>query len=80
MQWEGPYKRLSFLSYRVVIQDVLIFGADAWVMLDAIMSKVDSTHMRFLIQITGKQARWQANSTWETHVDNKFIKALGMQS
>ena len=80
MQWEGPYKRVSFFFYRVVIQAVLIFAADSWVLLDAIMRKVDSTHVGFLIQITGKRAIWQANGTWETTVDNKVIQTLGIQS
>ena len=44
------------------------------------MSKVESTHVGFLLYITGKRARWQANESWETPVDNKLIQALGVLS
>ena len=42
------------------------------------MSKVESTHMGFLLYITGERAIWQANGTWETPVDKKVIQAFGV--
>ena len=42
--------------YRAVIQAVLLFGAETWVLLAEIELKVDGTHTGFLWQITGKWA------------------------
>ena len=79
-QWEGTEKQVSVFFYWVVIQAVLLFVADSWVLLDSIMRKVESTHVGFLLYITGNRARWQANGSWDTPVDNKVIQSLGMKS
>ena len=71
---------MSVFFYWVVIKDVLLFVADSWVLLDAIMKKAESTHVGFLLYIIGNRARWQANGSWDTHVDNKVIQSLGMKS
>ena len=80
MQWGGTYKRLSVLFYRVVIQAVLLFGADSWVLLDAITREVESNHVGFLSQITGEWAIQKAKGSWETPATKEVLRAVGMQS
>ena len=45
------------MFYRVVIQAVLLFGDETWVLSAAMERKVEGTHTGFLWKITGKQAQ-----------------------
>ena len=63
-----------------MIQAVLLFGADSWVLLDMMIRTVDSTHVDFLRRITGKQERFQADGSWETPAYKNVIQAVGMKT
>ena len=49
-------------------------------LLDVIMSKAESTHVRFLLYITVKWSKCQANESWKTPVYKKVILAFGVLS
>ena len=59
----GADRRLSDLLYREVIQAVLLFGLDPWVVSDEMMKAVEGNHVGFLRNITGKQARRQTDGS-----------------
>ena len=46
--WEGADPKVSELFYREVIKEVLLFGAENWVLLAAMERKVEGTHTVFL--------------------------------
>ena len=54
---EGEEPKVPEMFYRTVIQAVLIFRSDTWVILVAMDQKVEGTHMGFLRKITGKRAQ-----------------------
>ena len=43
------------------------------------ISTVEVTHVGFLHQIMGNEARRQADGAWETPVDEEVLRAVGMQ-
>ena len=71
---------MSDLFYRTVTQVVLMFGLDSWALLDAMMRAMEGNHMGFLRWITGKQARHQADGTWEKPAAEEFLRTPGTKS
>ena len=55
--WKGAETKVSVMFYRAVIQLVLLFGADTWLLLAAMEWKAEGTHTGFLRQIMWKRAR-----------------------
>ena len=55
LQREGADSKVAEFFYRAVIQAVLLFRLESWVLLSAIEIIVERTHTSFLIQITGKR-------------------------
>ena len=45
--------RVSTIFYRAVFQEVLLFGAETWVLLEVISWELEGVHMGSLNQITG---------------------------
>ena len=45
------------MFYREVVQAILMYGSEMWVISVEMERKVEGTHTGFLIQVTGKRAR-----------------------
>ena len=56
---EGEDPFISEELYRVVVQAVLLFGEETWVMLTVIAKKLEGTHVGFLWKVTGNKTRIQ---------------------
>ena len=44
--------------YQEVVQTVLLFGDDTWVLSAEISKKLEGVHTGFLIKVMGKTAKW----------------------
>ena len=55
---------MSVMFYRAVVQLVLLFGADTWVLSEAVSRKIEGVHMGFLRRIMRKRAVRQKYGTW----------------
>ena len=53
---EGGYPAVSEKFYREVVQAALLFGADIWVLTEAMIQRLYGVHVSFLRQVTHKQA------------------------
>ena len=53
-------------NYRAVVQEILLYGSETWIILVAMDKKVEGEHMGFLRNIVVKQARRIVYGTWET--------------
>ena len=58
--------RVSEMFYREVVQAVLLFGTDNWVLLAEISRKLKGVHVGFLRHVTGQKANWQRDGTWRS--------------
>ena len=54
------------MFYRAVAQAILLYGTETWVLLAEIEKKIEGSHTGFIRHITGKQARWIVDGTWDT--------------
>ena len=50
IQWEDSDRRVSDLFYRLLVQEVLMFGLESWEVSDAMTKSVEVTLMGFLRQ------------------------------
>ena len=71
---------MAALFYRAVIQAFLLFVLESWVMPYVMIRMVESTHVGFLFNITGKRVRWQADRLWETSAAKEVLRVARMQS
>ena len=53
---EGAEPAVSENNYRAVVQAVLLFGADTWVLLAPMMKRLEEVHVGFLQQVTQKKS------------------------
>ena len=63
---EGVDSKVEAMFYRVVVQEVLLFGLYLWVLLEAMEIKVEETNNRFLRQIMGKWEQQKLYRKWYT--------------
>ena len=55
--WEGAYPRISGLFSKVVVQAVLIFGSETWVLTPCMERSLGRFQHRLARHITGRQPR-----------------------
>ena len=65
---------MSAMFYRAVVQAVLLFGAETWVLSEAMPHNLEGVHVGFLRQITGKRVVRQRDRTWRSVTSEKFLK------
>ena len=80
MRREGSEHKVSEFFYREVVQAVLLFGTENWILLAAIERKSEVSHTCFLQHITGKQAPWLAYGTWKMPRTEVVQEAAGTNS
>ena len=79
LRQEGAEPKVLSSFYRKVVQEILFYGSDTWVLLVSMAKKVERTHTEFLRLITGKRARQLGDGTWETQGTEGVQEALGTQ-
>ena len=57
MRREGADMIISAKFYRSVVQAVLLFRDETWVLLAAMLKKLEGAHVGFLQQVTGTKTR-----------------------
>ena len=65
---------MSEILYQAVVQAVLIFGADTWVLSAAMLRNLEGVHVGFLIQMTGQKAKRQRDGTWRIEAAEEVPK------
>ena len=74
---EGADPQISEMFYLAVLQAVLLFGAETWVLLTEMSRKLEGLHVGFLRQVTGQKAKWQREGTWRSVAAADVIKESG---
>ena len=65
------------ILYRAVVQAIIFYGLETWVLLALMENRVEGTHTEFLRLITGKKARRLGDGTWETPGEEGVREAAG---
>ena len=57
LRQEGADPEVSESFYRAVMQAILLYGSEMWVLLASMEKRVEGKHTEFLRMITGKRAK-----------------------
>ena len=57
---------MSETFYRAVVQAILLYGSETWVLSESMENRVEETHTDLLRLITGKRASQLGDRIWET--------------
>ena len=57
---------MAEMFYRAVVQAVLLYGSETWVLLAEMERKVEGTNTGFLCQVTGNRAGRLGDETGDT--------------
>ena len=74
---EGEEPRVLEIFYRAVVQAIILYGSETWVLLASMANMVEETHTEFLQLITGKRLRRLEDETWETPRSEVVREATG---
>ena len=78
--WEGGGGADSLGNfYRVVVQSVLFFGAEIWVLTETMIQRLEVAHMIFLKQVTRKQETRRRDGSWRQVTSEAVIQVTGTQ-
>ena len=77
---EGAEPRVSAMFYRTVVQAVLLFGAETWVLSEAMSRKLEGVNMGFLRQIMGQRAVRRKERNWRQVAAEKVLEKAGTHS
>ena len=77
---EGAEPSGSEKFYRVVVQSVLLCGAEPWVLTDTMSQRIDGEHVIFLRQVTRKHATWRRDGYWRQVPEEEVLQVPGTQA
>ena len=66
--------------YRAVVQAVLLYGSETWVLLASMANSIEETHTELLQMIMGKRLKQLGDEIWETPGAEGTREGLGNQS
>ena len=76
---EGGETAVSEKFYHTIVQAVLFFGTDTWVLTETMSQRILGAHVSFLRQITHKQASWQRDGYWRQMKAEEVLQGAGTQ-
>ena len=78
LKTEGANAKCMAKFYITIVQAVLLYGADSWVVTQRDLAKLRSFHNRALRYITGRHIRKRSEISWE--YPNHTVLLNGMQT
>jgi len=61
---QGVKPRAMGYFYKAVVQTILLYGSETWVVTDFLLKQLHSFHSRVAHYITGRHIRQNADGTW----------------
>ena len=61
---EGADQTVSEKFYCVLVQEVILFGAETWVLTEKMSQRIEGEHVIFLRQVTRKQETRRRDGSW----------------
>ena len=68
------------IFYRAVVQAIILYGLETWVLSASMEKRIEGTHTEFLRMITGKRSNNLGDRIWETPGEEGIQEATGNQS
>jgi hypothetical protein len=75
---EGASPRAMGSFYKVVVQSVLLYGSESWVLSKAMMKKLKSFHNRIARFLTGRHIRQNGDGVWVYPSTKETLEEAGL--
>ena len=72
---EGADPIISSKFYCALVQLVLLFGSETWMLTEAMMQNIEGVYMGFLQQVTVKKAQRLREKTWHKEGAESVMQA-----
>ena len=76
---EGADPAILKKFYRAVIQVVLFFGVETWVLSEPMAHRIYGIHVGFLIQVEKLKVKKLRDDSWQKVMANKVLQGAGTQ-
>ncbi len=77
---QGASMRCRGLFYKAVVQSVLLYGCETWVVKEGMLKVLEGFHHRVARRITGRTARRLPNGEWRYPCVKKALRKAGLWS
>ena len=74
---EGADPIVSANFYQALVQVVLLFGAETWVLTEMMLQKMEGVHVSFLRKVTGMSVSKLGVDTWKKEEAERVLQATG---
>ena len=71
---------MSASFYRVVVQAIILYGSETWVLLASMANRIEGMHTEFLKIIMAKRVKQLEDGTWKTPGAEDIREAAGNES
>jgi len=77
---QGVKSRVAGYFYKAIIQAVLLYGAETWVISEFLMNQLRSFHSRVARYLTGRHTRQKEDGSWLCPPTEEVLEAAGLQT
>jgi len=77
---QGVKPRAMGYFYKAVVQTILLYGSETWVVTDFLLKQLRSFHSRVARYITGRHIRQNADGTWFHPPTDDVLEEAGLRT
>ena len=77
---EGVRPKAMGYFYKAVVQAILLYGSETWVVSDSLMKRLRSYHSRVARYLTGKHIRQNADGSWFCPPTTGVLEEAGLET
>ena len=63
-----------------MLQALLLFGSETWVLTSVMSKKLEGVHMGLLQQVVGNKTHWLGGDSWQKVAAESVLQAAGKKS
>jgi hypothetical protein len=76
---EGATPRISAMFYKAVVQTVLLFGSESWVLTPSMLGKLEGFHQHIARRLTGRTPVYlRSEGTWQYQPLGNAMEEAGL--
>ena len=76
---EGASPRVSSMFYKAIIQSVLLYGSETWVISSSMLKTLEGFHSRVARRLTGRRPRRRRDGTWSYPDTAETLRRAGLE-
>ncbi len=81
LRWENAPPRVSAKFYKAIVQSVLLYGSETWVLSPAALARLEGFHLRAAYRMAKKHVpRRGPNQQWVYPPSDKVLEECGMHT